>query len=501
MEPTNAEGAEDVLKVEVLDGKLARGGVAAVGGAFGGTDSEATFGEVEAVAGGDAETVEVSPFDELGINSALEDEVLEEAADFVVDESGKDGGALAEAAAEATGDVVFTAAFPGLESAGGADAAVTGIETEHDFAHRDDVVGAGGGGFDVEAHDVSIWKLFQQAVGAEDVIGSGEEVDEVVEAAVGLTLHGLVGAGADVAGDDTVGRADEDVIGGGWLGVEDVGSVSADFAGLEGGGHVVGVDEFATGAVDDNNVVAHFSDFGGVDHVLGFLGEEAVEGDYVGVLEDFVHVGAALDAVLLTEGVVEIGIEGDNFHAEGFGTDGNFFTDASEAEDADGFAHDFVADGLFPTGDPLAILDGDGIGLDVLGDAEDESKGVFGDGGVVDAGREENGDLLFGGVVDVNLVEADAVFGDRLKAGKGFVDDGGGDGIVSAKEGIELTGEFQHFGFGERAAGADDFPVLGVQKVLVSSGGVLERGSCKENAFAHRFFGQVSNGCWRDFQQ
>ncbi|MFT6498420.1 MAG: hypothetical protein ACJAT6_000548, partial [Akkermansiaceae bacterium] len=91
--------------------------------------------EVESVAGRDSKAVEVRPFDELGIDSALKDEVFEKATNFIIDESGEDTGALTEAAAKATGDVVFSAAFPGLELAGGANAAVTRIETEHDFTH------------------------------------------------------------------------------------------------------------------------------------------------------------------------------------------------------------------------------------------------------------------------------------------------------------------------------------------------------------------------------
>ena len=410
VKPADTEGAEDVLEVEVIDGELAGGGVAAVGGSFGGADSEATFGEVQSVAGSDAEAVEVSPFDELGIDSALKHKILKEAADFVVDEGGEDGGALAEAAAESPGDVIFAATFPGLESAGGANATVTWIETEHDFAHRDDVVGAGRGGFDVEAHDFSNRKLFEEAVGAENIGVSREEVDQIIEAAIGLALHGFMGAGADMAGDDAVGCADEDVVGGGRFGVEDVGSVSANFAGFEGCGHVVGVHEFATGAVDHDDVVAHLGDFGGIDHVFGFLGEEAVEGDDVGVVKDFVHIGTALDAVLFTEGVVEIGIEGDDLHAEGFSADCDFLADAAQAEDADGLAHDLVTDRLLPACDPLTILDGHGVGLDVLGDAEEKAEGVLGDGGVIDTGSKEDGNVLFGGVFDVDFVETDSVF-------------------------------------------------------------------------------------------
>ena len=47
VEPAGAERAEDVFEVEVIDRELGGGGVAAVGGAFGGPEAEATFGEVE----------------------------------------------------------------------------------------------------------------------------------------------------------------------------------------------------------------------------------------------------------------------------------------------------------------------------------------------------------------------------------------------------------------------------------------------------------------------
>jgi hypothetical protein len=57
--------------------------------------------------------------------------------DRVVGEGGDDGGAQAEAAAQAAGHVVFAAAFPGAEGAGGVDALLAGIEAQHDFAQRD----------------------------------------------------------------------------------------------------------------------------------------------------------------------------------------------------------------------------------------------------------------------------------------------------------------------------------------------------------------------------
>lgn len=235
VKPADSESAEDVLEIEVIDGELTGGGVTTIRSAFCRTDSEATLGEVESITSSDTEAIEVSPLDELGIDSTLKNKVFEEASDFVINESGEDGSALTEAAAESTGDVVFATAFPGLKLPGGADAAIAGIETEHNFTHRDNVVGAAISGLDVEAHDFGflngmIESELENSVGAEDVRVSGEKIDCVVEAAVGLTLDGLVGAGANVAGDDTLGRSDKNVIGCRRFRVEDIGSVTANFA-------------------------------------------------------------------------------------------------------------------------------------------------------------------------------------------------------------------------------------------------------------------------------
>ena len=65
---------------------------------------------------------------------------------------------MAEAAAEAAGDVIFAAAFPGGEVAGGANAAFTGVETEEDFTEGEEVEGHGGenGGEEVGGDQLEI---------------------------------------------------------------------------------------------------------------------------------------------------------------------------------------------------------------------------------------------------------------------------------------------------------------------------------------------------------
>ena len=128
--------------------------MAAVGTAGGGADSEAAFGEVEAVADIAADAIVLDPFEQGEVDAALEHEVFDKAADGVVGKRGGDGGTQAEAATEAAGDVVFAAALPDLEVAGGVDAGVAGIEAEHDFAKGKAVPAAGGVGDYERVHGV-----------------------------------------------------------------------------------------------------------------------------------------------------------------------------------------------------------------------------------------------------------------------------------------------------------------------------------------------------------
>jgi hypothetical protein len=77
--------------------------------------------------------------DHRGVDPALEDQVLDEASDRVVRQGGDHAGAQSEAAAQTAYDVVLAAALPHLEAAGGADAALTGVEAQHDLAEGDHV--------------------------------------------------------------------------------------------------------------------------------------------------------------------------------------------------------------------------------------------------------------------------------------------------------------------------------------------------------------------------
>ena len=69
---------------------MASGGVTTIRDADGATDTETTFGEIETIADGAADAVVFAPFDEVGVDSALHDEVFNQATHFIIYESGSD---------------------------------------------------------------------------------------------------------------------------------------------------------------------------------------------------------------------------------------------------------------------------------------------------------------------------------------------------------------------------------------------------------------------------
>src|SRR5215472_3344185 len=102
VEPAHAEIAEDVVPIKGAGFKLTGRGVAAIRYADSTADAEAALREIEAIADGAANAIARHPFDEPGIDAALEDEIFKQATDVVVGESGADGGLEPEAAPEAT---------------------------------------------------------------------------------------------------------------------------------------------------------------------------------------------------------------------------------------------------------------------------------------------------------------------------------------------------------------------------------------------------------------
>ena len=151
VQPTHAEFAEDVVPIEIAGLELRCRRVAAVGNAHRAAHTVAALGEIEAVTNDTANAVKRRPFDEVGIDTALQNEILDEPAHVVVGKCGGDGGLEAETATQSAGDVVFAASFPHFEFACAADTALARIKPEHDFSERDQVVLAGAGRFDVQS--------------------------------------------------------------------------------------------------------------------------------------------------------------------------------------------------------------------------------------------------------------------------------------------------------------------------------------------------------------
>src|SRR5262245_15612795 len=109
---------------------------------------------------------------------------------------------------------------------------------------------------------------------------------------------------------------------------------------------------------------------------------------------------------------------------------------------------------------------------------------MLGDGGVVDAGREEEGDAELRARLDVDLVDADPVFGKDLQFRERFLEDLAGDHVVAADVAVNCSNCCQRVGLVERAAGADDLPAGVREELVVLAGRVLERGG-REKDFRH----------------
>jgi hypothetical protein len=73
------------------------------------------------------------------IDTALEDQILDQATDRVVGECGDYSSIQTKATLQATRNVVFATTFPDLKSACGMNASFTRIEAQHYFAKTDDV--------------------------------------------------------------------------------------------------------------------------------------------------------------------------------------------------------------------------------------------------------------------------------------------------------------------------------------------------------------------------
>src|SRR5689334_900845 len=112
-----------------------------VGAADGAANPEAALGEVQSVSHLSPDAVVVTP-DDAGIDAALENQILDEPADWVVGERSDNSSAEPETAPEAARDVVLSSTLPGAKASSGVDPRVARIQTKHHLAERDEVVAA-----------------------------------------------------------------------------------------------------------------------------------------------------------------------------------------------------------------------------------------------------------------------------------------------------------------------------------------------------------------------
>ena len=144
--------AENLIPVDVARLDLTGGRVAAIARAFGTAQTESTLSEVQTIANIATNAIEFFPLHKTRIDTSLEDKIFDQTTDIIFGKCCNNRCTFAKATTHATSNIVFATAFPGLELAGRADAAITGIETQHDFPEGNDIVGTFFCGFNYETH-------------------------------------------------------------------------------------------------------------------------------------------------------------------------------------------------------------------------------------------------------------------------------------------------------------------------------------------------------------
>ena len=147
-------------------------------------------------------------------------------------------------------------------------------------------------------------------------------------------LLGLVGRGAEVGGGDDVLELEQRAVGAG-LGGEHVEPGGGDPAGLEGVEERGLVDDAAPGGVDQHQLRLGLRELVGADQAdrLGGLGQ--VDAHEVGLGQQRVEVDEP-DPHLGGAAGLDVGVEGDDVHAERAQPLGDEDADPAEADDADG---------------------------------------------------------------------------------------------------------------------------------------------------------------------
>ena len=110
------------------------------------------------------------------------------------------------------------------------------------------------------------------------------------------SLSRLARCPGNVWGEITVFGGEERIVGCGWFGGDDVGSVGGELVAVEGFGHGGIIDKGTSASVDEDGRRLHGGEPFGIYEVEGVFGEGTMERDDVALLEEGVKVGF-LDAV------------------------------------------------------------------------------------------------------------------------------------------------------------------------------------------------------------
>src|SRR5579863_3544068 len=113
--------------------------MSAIGAAHGGTQSEATFSEIQAIANGATDTVVGDPANIFLRYTALEHEVFNKSTDRIVGQCGNNCCIQPKAPPKASCHVIFAAAFPGAEMAGSRNSFVAWVKAQHHLTQTDEI--------------------------------------------------------------------------------------------------------------------------------------------------------------------------------------------------------------------------------------------------------------------------------------------------------------------------------------------------------------------------
>ncbi len=264
-------------------------------------------------------------------------------------------------------------------------------------------------------------------------------------------------------GADDLVQLEERGVGAGLLGVH-IEAGAGDAALLERRVQRLLVDDPAARGVDDADGRLDLVQRLVTDETEGLGGLRQVHGDEVRDLEQLVE-REELDAHLRGPRGLDVGVVGDDLHAEGGHPLRDQHADAAEADDAEGLLAELDTRVLGPL--PLAVLQG-GVGLrDVAGRGDQQTAGELGRGDDVGRRRVDDHHAGLGGGGDVDVVQSDAGAGDDAQL------PGRGDGL-----GVHLGGgaDEDRVDIGDggdqlRAVGAVAVPDLEVRAQRVDGGG------------------------------